>query len=109
MPKVKPRKERLAAAEARQALSGILREFAELEEPADSIADRAVRLGIYNRDAGVLLPLSDFESALETEEILDDILLELTALERLSHEPKEWISLEDAARELGLAKELGLD
>jgi hypothetical protein len=98
---------RLAATEAREELSSILHEFAELAGPSDSIADRAVRLGIYSRDAGVLLPLADFERAVETEEILDDILLELSVAERLSRGPKRWHSLEDVARKLGLDGALG--
>ena len=59
--------ERLAAAAARAELSSILREFAKLDEPADSIGDRAVRIGTYNRDTAVLVPLADFERALEPE------------------------------------------
>lgn len=109
MAKAKPKKSRLAATEAREELSAILHQFAELDEPGDSIADRAVRLGIYNRDAGVLLPLADFERAVETEEILDDILLELSVTERLARGPDGWRSLEEVARELGLAAELGID
>ena len=93
---------RLAATEAREELSSILHEFAELDFPSDSIADRAVRLGVYNRDAGVLLPLADFERAVETEEILDDILLELTVAERLARGNQRWHSLEDVAGMLGL-------
>ena len=65
--------ERLAAAAARTELSSILREFAELNEPADSIGDRAVRIGTYNRDTAVLVPLADFERAVENEELLDDL------------------------------------
>jgi hypothetical protein len=107
MAKAKRRRGRLAATEAREELSSILHEFAELEGPSDSIADRAVRLGIYNREAGVLLPLTDFERALETEEILDDILLELSVAERLAHGGQGWRSLEEVAEELGLAAELG--
>jgi hypothetical protein len=107
--KVKPGSRRLAATEAREELSSILHQFAELGEPSDSIADRAVRLGIYNRDAGVLLPLADFERAVETEEILDDILLELSVAERLARGPDGWRSLDEVARELGLATELGID
>jgi hypothetical protein len=107
--KVKPESRRLAATEAREELSSILHQFAELGEPSDSIADRAVRLGIYNRDAGVLLPLADFERAVETEEILDDILLELSEAERLGRGSGAWRSLEEVARELGLESDLGLD
>ena len=102
--------ERLAAAAARAELSSILREFAKVEEPADSIGDRAVRIGTYNRDTAVLLPLADFERALETEELLDDILLELTVAERLERGPGgPLIPLDDVICELGLAKELGLE
>jgi len=50
--------ERLAAAAARAELSSILREFAKVDEPADSIGDRAVRIGTYNRDTAVLVPLA---------------------------------------------------
>jgi PHD/YefM family antitoxin component YafN of YafNO toxin-antitoxin module len=100
--------ERLAAAAARTELSSILREFAELDEPADSIGGRAVRIGAYNRDAAVLVPLADFERALENEELLDDLLLELTVAERLARGPGEVKTLEEVAHELGLASELGL-
>jgi PHD/YefM family antitoxin component YafN of YafNO toxin-antitoxin module len=108
MAKAKPESRRLAATEAREELSSILHAFAEVGAPSDSIADRAVRLGIYNRDAGVLVPLADFERALETEEILDDILLELSVAERLARGTDRWHSLEDVARELGLAEDLGI-
>lgn len=101
--------ERLAAAAARAALSSILREFTELDEPADSIGDRAVRIGTYNRDTAVLVPLADFQRALETEELLDDLLLELTLAERLARGPGKVLTLEEVARELGLADELGLE
>lgn len=93
---------RLAATEAREELSSILHEFSGLDAPSDSIADRAVRLGVYNRDAGVLLPLADFERAVETEEILDDLLLELTVAERLARGDQRWHSLEEVAHMLGL-------
>jgi len=102
--------QRLAAAAARAGLSSILREFAELDEPADSIGDRAVRIGTYNRDTAVLVPLSDFERALETEELLDDLLLELTLAERLARGPGGPLTpLDDLIRELGFAKEFGLE
>ena len=100
--------ERLAATAARTELSSILREFAEMEGPADSIGDRAVRIGAYNRDAAVLVPLADFERALENEEVLDDLLLELTVAERLARGPGgPLISLDDVIRELGFEKEFG--
>jgi len=102
--------ERLAAAAARAELSSILRQFAELDEPADSIGDRAVRIGTYNRDTAVLVPLADFERALETEELFDDLLLELTVAERLARGPGgPLIPLDDLIRELGFAKEFGLE
>jgi len=100
---------RLAAAAARTELSSLLREFAKVEEPSDSIGDRAVRLGIYKDDAAVLVPLADFERALEIEEILDDLLLELAVAERLARGPGRALPVEDVARELGLAGELGLE
>lgn len=102
--------ERLPAAAARTELSAILREFAEMIEPADSIGDRAVRIGAYNRDAAVLVPLSDFEHALETEELLEDLLLELTVAERIARGPGgPLIPLDDVIRDLGFAKEFGLE
>jgi PHD/YefM family antitoxin component YafN of YafNO toxin-antitoxin module len=101
--------DRLASAAARTELASILREFAAMEEPADSIGDRAVRIGTYNRDTAVLVPLSDFERALENEELLDDLLLEVTLAERLARGPGKVLTLEEVARELGLADELGLE
>ncbi len=102
--------ERLAAAAARTELSSILRAFAAHHEPAGSIGDRAVRIGAYNRDAAVLVPLVDFERALENEDLLDDILLELTVAERLARGPGgPLIPLDDLIRELGFEKELGLE
>ncbi len=80
-----------------------------MTEPSDSIGDRAVRLGVYNDDAAVLLPLADFEWALEMEEIVEDILLELTVAERLSKGPGKTSTVDEVARELGLEAELGLD
>ncbi len=103
------RPRRLAAAAARGQLSSILHEFAGVTEPSDSIGDRAVRLGVYNDDAAVLLPLADFEWALEMEEIVEDILLELTVAERLSKGPGKTSTVDEVARELGLEAELGLD
>ncbi len=105
MAKARPGR-RLAATEAREELSSILHEFAGLDDPSDSIADRAVRLGIYSRDAGVLLPLADFERALETEVILDDILMELAVADRLGRGTDRWHSLDEVAEELGLAGDL---
>lgn len=37
----------MAVAQARVKLASVLREFAELEEPAESIGDRAIRIGAY--------------------------------------------------------------
>lgn len=102
--------DRLPAAAARTELSAILREFAQMTEPADSIGDRAVRIGAYNRDSAVLVPLADFERALETEEILEDVLTELLVEERLARGPGgPLIPFEDVVRELGLEEELGLE
>lgn len=102
--------DRLPAAAARTELSAILREFAQMTEPADSIGDRAVRIGAYNRDSAVLVPLADFERALETEEILEDLLTELLVEERLARGPGgPLIPFEEVVRELGLEEELGLE
>ena len=103
------RKRRLAATAARNELSAILHEFAAIEEPSDSIADCAVRLGIYKEDSGVLLPLADFEQALELEEMLEDLLLELTIADRIRQTSGKTYSIEEVARDLGLAEELGLE
>jgi len=99
---------RLAAAAARRELSGLLREMSRLREPSDSLADRAVRLGIYGDDAAVLVPLADYEHALELEEAVEDIELELIVAERLARGPGTVKTLEEVAQELGLADELGL-
>ena len=109
MSKTAHRRRRLAATEARGELSAILREFAAIEEPSESIADRAVHLGVYRDDAAVLLPLADFERALELEEVMEDLLLELAVAERLREDSGRRYSLEGVARELGLAAELGLE
>lgn len=101
---------RLAAAAARRELSGLLREMSTLQEAGDSISDRAVRLGIYGDDAAVLVPLADYEQALELEEVLEDIGLELLVAERLAKGPGgPLIPLDDVIRELGFAKALGLE
>jgi hypothetical protein len=86
----------------RKSLSTLLREFATLTEPSDSIEDRAVRLGVYRDDAAVLIPLADFERALENEELLDNLLLEITVDERLAADPGETFTIEEIARQLGL-------
>jgi hypothetical protein len=99
---------RLAAAAARRELSGLLRVMSTLREPSDSLADRAVRLGIYGDDAAVLVPLADYEHALELEEAVEDIELELIVAERLARGPGTVKTLEEVAQELGLADELGL-
>jgi len=78
-------------------------------EPSASIADRAVRLGIYREDSGVLVPLTDFERALELEDVLEDLLLELAVVERLGRGPGQAKPVEEVARDLGLAPELGLE
>lgn len=109
MPRRKPLPRRLAATAAREELSAILREFAEAGESSDSIADRAVRLGIYRDDSGVLVPLADFERALELEDVLDDLLLELAVAERLGQGPGQVKPVEEIARDLGLAGELGME
>lgn len=78
---------RLAVAAARSRFSALLKELGSVKEPSASIADRAVHIGAYNRDAAVLLPVADFERALEVEELLDDLLLELEVAERLARGP----------------------
>lgn len=103
------RQRRLAASEARRELSALLHEFAAIRQPSASISDRAVRLGVYNDDAAVLLPLADFERAVEAEEVLDDLLLELAVAERLAAGPGRAKAVEEFARELGLAGELDLE
>ena len=103
------RKRRLAATEARNELSAILREFSELDEPGESIADHAVRLGIYKEDSAVLVPLADFERALENEELLEDLLLEAVVAERLAKPPGRTYTIEEVAGEFGLAGELGVE
>lgn len=103
------RRERLAATQARRELSRILHEFERLEHPSASIEDRAVRLGIYNDDAGVLVPLVDFERAVETEQLLDDLLIELAIAERLAAGPGRAKPVEQVARELGFQDELELE
>ena len=105
----KPKARRLAATKARWALSAILREFRQLEQPSSSIPDRAVRLGIYDDDVGVVLPVADFECAVEIEEALDDLLVELAVADRLARGPGREKSVEEFAHELGLAAALGSD
>lgn len=100
---------RLAATAARTELSALLRKFARFREPSDSIADRAIRLGLYNEDAAVLVPLVDFERALDLEDTLDDLLLEEVLAERLARGERRTYSVEEVARELGLSAELGLE
>ena len=68
-----------------------------------------MRLGIYKEDSAVLLPLADFEQALELEELLEDLLLELTIADRLRQTSGKTCSIEEVARDLGLAEDLGLE
>ncbi|MGH3031879.1 MAG: hypothetical protein ACRDNE_14180 [Gaiellaceae bacterium] len=103
-----PRGRRLAATEARTRLPSILREFKAISEPSDSIGDRAVRIGTCEEDSAVLVPLADFEHALELEELLEDLLLELAVSKRIAKGPGKTYSVEEVARELGLADELEL-
>ncbi len=103
-----PRPKRMSAAKARTELSSILREFAEITEPSDSIGDRAIHIGAYNRDAAVLIPLADFEAALDCEELLEDFLLEEVVAERIARGPGKTIGFDELVDELGLRDELGL-
>ncbi len=103
----KPKARRLTATEARTEFASLLREFRMITEPSDSIGDRAIRIGTYKEDSAVLLPLVDFERALELEEFLEELLLELAVSERVAKGPGKTYSVEEVARELGLADELG--
>jgi PHD/YefM family antitoxin component YafN of YafNO toxin-antitoxin module len=97
---------RLAAAAARTRLSALLKEFAAVREPSASIADRAVHIGAYNRDDAVLVPRADFERAVELEELVDDLLLEQTVIERLANDTGRRFTIEEVADALGLRREL---
>lgn len=103
----RPRARRLTPTEARTQLSSILDEFRAITEPNYSIGDRAVLIGCNEEDLGALLPPADFEHALEREELLEDLLLELAVSKRIAARPGRTYSLEEVARELGLADELG--
>ena len=57
----------------------------------------------------MLLPLADFEAALQTEALLDDLLDEEALVARIARGPGNVVPFEDFVRELGFEKELELE
>jgi hypothetical protein len=86
---------RLAAAAARSRLSALLKEFAAVEEPSARSAIDAV-----------LVPLADFQQAVELEELVDDLLLEQVVIERIANDTGRRFTIEEVADALGLRDEL---
>lgn len=104
---------RLATAEARTQLPSLVRELAEHERPARSLADRAVEIGPRRAGGAWLVPEVDAQAAIEREqalaqrvadleEQLEDFAIAVLLEERLARTSGERVSLDELAAELGL-------
>src|SRR5438034_1718366 len=113
---------RLATAEARTQLPSLVRELAEHERPARSLAERAVEIGPRRAGGTWLVPEVDAQAAIEREQALaqrvadledqlEDFAIGVLLEERLARTSGERVSLDELAAELGLsdflAKERG--
>ncbi len=105
---------RLATAEARTQLPSLVRELAQLERPAHSLAERAVEIGPRRAGGAWLVPEVDAQAAMERErslarrvedleDQLEDFAIGVLLEERLARTSGERVSLDELAAELGLA------
>jgi hypothetical protein len=105
---------RLATAEARTQLPSLVRELAQHERPARSLADRAVEIGPRRAGGTWLVPEVDAQAAIEREQALtqrvedledqlEDFAIAVLLEERLAHTTGERVSLDELATELGLS------
>lgn len=106
-------KQRLGTSEARENLPRLVNDFAELDRPASSLADRAVEVGPRLQGGAWLVPEVDAQAAIEREEALAERVLELEELvEDLTAAPvvaarsdtplEEWQTLDQFAAALDL-------
>lgn len=104
---------RLATGEARTKLPSLVRELAEHERPARSLADRAVEIGPRRAGGAWLVPEVDAQAAIEREQALtqrvadledqlEDLAIAVLLEERLGRTSGERVSLDELAGELGL-------
>ncbi len=109
-----PPRRRLATAEARTQLPSLVRELAQLERPARSLAERAVEIGPRRTGGAWLVPEVDAQAAIEREQALaqrvvdledqlEDFAIGVLLEERLARTSGERVSLDELAAELGLS------
>lgn len=98
-------KDRLPTSEARAKLPATVNSFSKLTRPAESLADRAVHVGRYNRGGAVIVPEVDFQAALDREDELENIGIAMLLAERQAGGTLDGgTPIEDLAVELGLAE-----
>jgi hypothetical protein len=106
-------KRRLATAEARNQLPSLVRELAQHERPARSLAERAVEIGPRRVGGAWLVPEVDAQAAIEREQALaqrvddledqlEDFAIGVLLEERLARTSGQRVSLDELAAELGL-------
>lgn len=104
---------RLATAEARTQLPSLVRELAQLDRPAASLAERAVEIGPRRAGGAWLVAEVDAHAAIEREQALaqrvedledqlEDFAIAVLLEERLAHTSGERVSLDELAAGLGL-------
>lgn len=98
-----PKQERrIPTTKAREELASTVNSFGKLDQPAESIADRAVHVGRYNKSSAVIIPEIDFQEALDREDELEDIGIALLLAEReAAGITRSGKPVEDIAAELG--------
>ncbi len=93
---------RVPTTKAREELPTTVNIFSELKEPAESIAERAVHVGRYNKSSAVIIPEIDYQAALEREDELENIGIALLLAEReAAGNLKGGKPIEDLAKEMG--------
>ncbi len=102
------RERRIPTTKAREELSATVNVFSELKKPAESIADRAVHVGRYNKSSAVIIPEIDYQAALEREDELENIGITLLLAEReATGDLKGGKPIENLVKEMGFKDLLG--